>query len=147
MTLAQETSLSAERADAILGRHETGVLSLAQESDPYSIPVSYGYDPDSREFYLRLVSTPESEKRTYRASSPRARLVVYEEADPVYRSVVAAGTVLPDGFAVPPESFARGVPATVVPLSETTVEPEEIASAYSSGAYTDLASRHEELFE
>jgi carbonic anhydrase/acetyltransferase-like protein (isoleucine patch superfamily) len=63
------------------------------------------------------------------------------------RSVVAAGTVLPDGFAVPPESFARGVPATVVPLSETTVEPEEIASAYSSGAYTDLASRHEELFE
>jgi len=93
MTLAQETSLSAERADAILGRHETGVLSLAQESDPYSIPVSYGYDPDSREFYLRLVSTPESEKRTYLASSPRARLVVYEEADPVYRSVVAAGVL------------------------------------------------------
>ncbi|WP_440989004.1 gamma carbonic anhydrase family protein [Haloarchaeobius baliensis] len=63
------------------------------------------------------------------------------------RSVVAAGTVLPDGFAVPAESFARGVPATVVPLSETSVDPEEIATAYSSGAYTDLASRHEELFE
>ncbi|WP_435346257.1 gamma carbonic anhydrase family protein [Haloarchaeobius sp. HRN-SO-5] len=63
------------------------------------------------------------------------------------RSIVAAGTVLPDGFEVPAESFARGVPATVVPLSETTVDPEEIATAYSSGAYTDLASRHEDLFD
>lgn len=62
-------------------------------------------------------------------------------------SVVAAGTVVPDGFSVPAESFARGVPATVVPLSQTTVDPEEIASAYSSGAYTDLAARHDDVFD
>ena len=63
------------------------------------------------------------------------------------RSIVASGTVVPDDFDVPPESFARGVPATVVPLSETTVDPDEIAAAYSSGAYTDLASRHDDLFD
>ncbi|WP_267640492.1 gamma carbonic anhydrase family protein [Haloarchaeobius amylolyticus] len=63
------------------------------------------------------------------------------------RTIVASGTVVPDGFTIPAESFVRGVPAEVVPLSETTVDPEEIADAYSSGAYTDLASRHEELFE
>lgn len=91
MTLDQETSLSTEKTDSMLGRHETGVLSLAQEGEPYSIPISYGYDSDNRRFYLRLVSTPESEKRRFLASSPRARIVVYEEDDPVYRSVVAAG--------------------------------------------------------
>ncbi|WP_435333632.1 gamma carbonic anhydrase family protein [Haloarchaeobius sp. TZWWS8] len=62
------------------------------------------------------------------------------------RCIVAAGTVVPDGYTIPDESFVRGVPAEVIPLSETAIDPEEIADAYSSGAYTDLASRHGELF-
>ena len=62
-------------------------------------------------------------------------------------SVVASGTVVPEEYHIPPESFARGVPATVTPLSETTLDPDEIFSAHSSGAYTDLATRHQELFE
>lgn len=93
MTLHQETSLSNEETDAILSRHETGVLSLARENEPYSIPISYGYKAENRRFYLRLVSTLESEKRKFLASSPRARLVVYEENDPVYHSVVTTGTL------------------------------------------------------
>lgn len=93
MTLDQETQLSREKTDSILGRHETGVLSLARENEPYAIPISYGYDTEARRFYLRLVSTPESEKRRFLASSPHARLVVYEEDDPIYRSVVAIGTL------------------------------------------------------
>lgn len=93
MTLDQETQLSREETDSILGRHETGVLSLARESEPYAIPISYGYDTEVRRFYLRLVSTPESEKRRFLASSPHARLVVYEEDDPIYRSVVTIGTL------------------------------------------------------
>lgn len=93
MTLDQETQLSREKTDSILGRHETGVLSLAREDEPYAIPISYGYDAEARRFYLRLVSTPESEKRRFLASSPHARLVVYEEDDPIYRSVVTIGTL------------------------------------------------------
>jgi hypothetical protein len=93
MTLDQETGLSREETDALLARHETGVLALARDDDPYSIPISYGYDSETRRFYLRLVSTPQSEKRAFLASSPRARLVVYEEAEPVYRSAVAIGTL------------------------------------------------------
>ncbi len=93
MSLAQETALSAGETDAILARHETGVLSLARGDEPYAIPISYGFDAGRRRFYLRLVSTPESEKRTFLASTPRARLVVYEEADPIYRSVVAEGAL------------------------------------------------------
>lgn len=62
-------------------------------------------------------------------------------------SVVASGTTVPEGYDIPPESFVRGVPATVTPLSETTLDPEAIFEEHSSGAYTNLAERHDDLFE
>lgn len=97
MSLAQETEMSDSEIDEFLGRHETGVLSLARSDEPYSIPISYGYDADARTFFVRLVSTPDSEKRTFLSSSPKARIVVYEESesDPTstYRSVVVTGTL------------------------------------------------------
>ncbi|WP_135825259.1 gamma carbonic anhydrase family protein [Halorussus ruber] len=62
-------------------------------------------------------------------------------------SIVAAGTVIPDEYEIPPESFARGVPARVTPLSETDVDAAETFEEFSSGEYTDLAGRHGDLFE
>jgi nitroimidazol reductase NimA-like FMN-containing flavoprotein (pyridoxamine 5'-phosphate oxidase superfamily) len=40
-----------------------------------------------------LVSTPDSEKRDFLASDPQARIVVYEEDDDEYVSVVGVGTL------------------------------------------------------
>jgi nitroimidazol reductase NimA-like FMN-containing flavoprotein (pyridoxamine 5'-phosphate oxidase superfamily) len=93
MSLAQETEMSASEIDDFLSDNETGVLSLARSNEPYAIPISYGYDADSRTFYMRLVSTPDSEKREFLSSSPVTRLVVYNEnnAGTRYRSVVAIG--------------------------------------------------------
>lgn len=91
MGLDTQTELSREETDAFLGRHETGVLAMANDDDPYSIPTSYGYDAASQRLYLRLVSTQNSEKRRYLGSSPRARFVVYEDDDPTYRSVLVIG--------------------------------------------------------
>ncbi|MDR5673431.1 pyridoxamine 5'-phosphate oxidase family protein [Halalkaliarchaeum sp. AArc-GB] len=93
MALDQQTEMAPDEIEELLGRHETAVLSLANADEPYAIPISYGYDPDSNRFYFRLVSTPESEKRAFLTSSPRARIVVYEELEPTYRSVVADGTL------------------------------------------------------
>jgi hypothetical protein len=93
MPVDQERSLSKEETNSFLGRHETGVLSLARDGEPYSVPMSYGYDPERRRFYFRVVSAPESEKRRFLTSNPQARLVVYEEDGPIYRSVVATGTL------------------------------------------------------
>ncbi|AHG01509.1 pyridoxamine 5-phosphate oxidase (plasmid) [Halostagnicola larsenii XH-48] len=107
MAIDQETAMTDEAIDAFLGAHETGVLSLAREDDPYAIPISYGYDDTDRVVYLRLVSTPESEKRQFLDSSPAARLVVYDEQDETYRSVVAIGVL----ESIPP----------------TTLTPEQIA--------------------
>lgn len=93
MTVDQQSKLSSEQTDALLSNNETGVLSLANENEPYAIPISYGYDAQNRRFYLRLVSTPESEKRQFLASSPETRLVVCEDDGETYESVVARGTL------------------------------------------------------
>lgn len=63
------------------------------------------------------------------------------------RSIVAMGTVVPPGYDVPPDSFVRGMPATVTPLDETTIDAESVFEAFSSGDYANLAARHEDLFE
>lgn len=105
MTLAQETEMAPPEIDSFLGEHETGVLSLARNEHPYSIPISYGYDTESSIFYFRLVSTPESEKRAFLDSEPDARIVVYDQNDDgtLYESVVASGSleeIDPDSLAV-----------------------------------------------
>lgn len=94
MAIDRRTEMSAGETETFLGAHETGVLSLARTDEPYAIPVSYGYDTSARQFYLRLVSTPESEKRAFLASDPNARFVVYEDEGGTYRSVVANGTLV-----------------------------------------------------
>ncbi len=91
MAIDRRTEMADDETDAFLGRHETGVLALARTDEPYAIPISYGYDADDRQFYLRLVSTPDSEKRRFLASAPAARIVVYEQDDDVYRSAIAIG--------------------------------------------------------
>jgi len=93
MAIEQENEMTDAEIDDFLSRHETGVLSLARTDEPYAIPISYGYDDDNREFYMRLVSTPESEKRQFLESSPEARLVVYDERESSYRSIIATGSL------------------------------------------------------
>jgi carbonic anhydrase/acetyltransferase-like protein (isoleucine patch superfamily) len=61
-------------------------------------------------------------------------------------SIVASGTVVPAGYEVPAQSFVRGMPASVTPLSETTIDPDAVFEAYHTGDYTNLAQRHEDLF-
>jgi len=61
-------------------------------------------------------------------------------------SIVAMGTVVPPGYEVPPESFVRGMPASVTPLGETTIDPESVFEAFNSGDYANLAARHDALF-
>ncbi|PSP34372.1 gamma carbonic anhydrase family protein [Halobacteriales archaeon QH_10_67_22] len=61
-------------------------------------------------------------------------------------SIVAMGTVVPPGYEVPPDSFVRGMPASVTPLEEATIDPDAVFEAFSSGDYANLAQRHDELF-
>lgn len=147
MTLAQETEMSPDELDGFLGRQESGVLSLVRDGDPYSIPISYGYDPSSRSFFLRLVSTHDSEKQAWLEESPSASLVVYEESEDgtAYRSVVANGhldELSPDELSV---EDVRQYGTATRPLFEIwdsekdeleinlyTFEPEELTGRHTS---------------
>jgi len=62
-------------------------------------------------------------------------------------SLVAMGTVIPSGYEVPPDSFVRGTPARVTPLSETDIDPESVFEDFASGDYAHLVDGHEELFD
>jgi len=92
MTHAEDAEMSPAEIDAFLDRTRTGVISLAREGEPYAVPISYGYDTDDRTFYVRLVSTPGSRKRSFLDSSPAATLVVSEAGNNgTHRSVLATG--------------------------------------------------------
>jgi nitroimidazol reductase NimA-like FMN-containing flavoprotein (pyridoxamine 5'-phosphate oxidase superfamily) len=95
MSPATEAKMGPEEIDEFIATRETGVLTLARENEPYSIPISYGYNATDRTFYMRLVSTPESEKRAFLSSSPTVRLVIYDGTDDesMYWSVVAKGAL------------------------------------------------------
>ena len=108
MATNSEVEMTDAEVDAFLSRHETGVLSLARDETPYAIPISYGFDEESRDAFLRLVSTPDSEKREFLASDPKARIVVYEEEGDEYGSVVGVGTLRRvDLDALTPETIAQ----------------------------------------
>lgn len=62
------------------------------------------------------------------------------------RSLVAPNAVIPQGRAIPSESIVRGVPARVTPVSETEYDIEELLGAYAARDYSDLVSRHDQLF-
>lgn len=85
--------MDAAEIDDYLADGGTGVLSLARGDDPYSIPVSFGYDDAARAFYLRLGFGDAAAKRPFLEASSQARLVVYD-GDPEVRSVVAAGDLI-----------------------------------------------------
>ncbi len=95
MSLAKETEMGQTEINEFVGGRETGVLSMARDNEPHSIPISYGYEASTGTFYMRLVSTAESEKRKFLGSSPDVRLVIYDGTDDqsVYQSVVANGTL------------------------------------------------------
>ncbi|ELY60834.1 pyridoxamine 5'-phosphate oxidase family protein [Natronococcus jeotgali] len=83
--------LSADEMNEFLGRGGIGVLSFGRGADeaPFSIPVSYGYNPDEAAFYYRLSMTEESEKADLVDRS--VSFVAHRETDEGWRSVVADG--------------------------------------------------------
>ncbi|WP_135304638.1 pyridoxamine 5'-phosphate oxidase family protein [Haloarcula amylovorans] len=77
--------------DAFLDNGGTGVLSLSTDADeaPHTVPVSYGYDAETRTFYFRL-SVGAKRSKPDLADHP-VSFVVHREEDDRWRSVVANG--------------------------------------------------------
>lgn len=80
-----------EEIAAFLTRQGHGVLSFAGD-EPYSLPISFGYDVLENRCIFQLVFHDESTKRERIEASPRVTLVSYEWRDPDdWRSVIVVG--------------------------------------------------------
>lgn len=102
--------------ETFLGTEGTGVLALARDDDSYAIPVSYGFDPTDDTFYLRLAFHEDSEKRAYLGPSRTVTLVVADETDEGWRSVLARGHLRETGEAAIDSSVAEAIRRVNIPF-------------------------------
>lgn len=145
MSYDEPAEMDSEERDEFLGNGGTGVMSFSTEPDtpPHSIPVSYGYDATEANFYFRLAVGPESGK-----GDPTERtvsIVIYDETDDTWRSVVASGQLeATDEKAIATETLAGfervqipivdifGRPSKDVPFKFYRLVPDEITTRKES---------------
>jgi hypothetical protein len=77
--------------DAYLSEQGTGILSLADDSEAYAVPISFGYESGRAVFaFWRFRS--DSQKIAFSEATERACLAVYDiESQADWRSVLAFG--------------------------------------------------------
>lgn len=61
--------------DAVLGSAGWGVITLAEDDEPYSIPVSFGYDGEAV-YFVFIRDSPTNAKFEYAEDGKTARLLV-----------------------------------------------------------------------
>ncbi|SDM47751.1 hypothetical protein SAMN04487949_1795 [Halogranum gelatinilyticum] len=89
----RSVTMSDEERDEFLGAGGTGVASFPQADGeaPYSLPVSYGYDPETGGFYFRLAFGPDTSKGDVVTDRTPITFVTHEQTDTGWRSVVVTG--------------------------------------------------------
>lgn len=91
MSRSQRTEMDSLEIADFLETQQTGVLSLAQDDDGYGIPVSFAFDEEELNVYLRLGYGPTSTKRAFVDAVERASFLVYARTDDGWKSVLARG--------------------------------------------------------
>lgn len=81
---------SDEAIEEVLQRESDGVLTLADDDEPYGVPISYGYDGDR--FVFQLSRTEHGRKAAFIGSDAWACFVVYaKQPNRIVESVIATG--------------------------------------------------------
>lgn len=88
---SRSVEMDADEITEFLRARGTAVLSLAEDDEPYAVPVSYGYGDEEGCFYLRLGYREGSEKPSFLEASDYARIVVYDRTPEGWKSVIATG--------------------------------------------------------
>jgi hypothetical protein len=87
------TELDRETVDELLEEAGYGILALAAGDEPYSIPVSFGYD-DEAVYFAFVKDRPSNAKFEFIADGKTARLLVTDiNARFDWRSVAVTGPV------------------------------------------------------
>jgi hypothetical protein len=87
------TEMDENDVDELLNSAGWGVLSLARDDEPYSIPVSFGYDGESV-FFAFVRASPPNTKFDFIEDGATARLLVTDVRDTYdWQSVAVTGPV------------------------------------------------------
>lgn len=98
MTIDRLTEYGVDRMDEgavrdFLSSQRSGVLGLPSDGAPYLLPMSFGFDGESR-LYFTFVVGPDSLKRDLSDRADSARFLVYSAQTPfVWESVLLTGTI------------------------------------------------------
>ncbi|WP_458188213.1 pyridoxamine 5'-phosphate oxidase family protein [Haladaptatus sp. NG-WS-4] len=136
--------MSDDERDEFLGRGGTGVISFSSEPDesPYSLPVSYGFDPDTGEFYFRLALGPDSGKMDV-VGRP-VSFVTYDQTESGWRSVVVTGELADVSEADVDSDVTQGMRHVEIPLVEVfDRSPREVSFSFFHLDPDDVTSRKE----
>jgi hypothetical protein len=134
-----------ELAD-FLGIGGTAVVSFSTTKDhpPYSLPVSYGYDVDSGGFYLRLAFGTGSEKSPVVEAGRPLSLVVHDQTEEGWRSVVATGRLEEVTEAAIDSSVVQAMRRVHIPLVDVFERhPRELTFRFFKLAVDDVSGRKE----
>lgn len=149
MTIEHQVAMSDGDIHDFLAERQTAVMALAGDARPYAVPITYRFSPDEEIFYFRLVYPRGSEKRQFLPDVPESWLVAYEEADPVYASVVAKGQPVEiDEASLTPERVAQ-LGETSRPMFEMwsseradlDIRPYELEARELTGRRIDTSER------
>ena len=89
------TAMSERDIDRLLDQSGYGILSLAVDDEPYSIPVSFGYDDDAC-YFAFIKDSPDNAKFEFIAEGKTARLLVTDiKARFDWQSIAMTGPVEP----------------------------------------------------
>jgi hypothetical protein len=106
--------------------------------------VSYGYDPDSGGFYLRLAFDTESEKDDVVAADRPLSLVVHGQTDDGWRSVVVTGHLEEVTEAAIESEVAQAMRRVHIPLVDVfDRHPRELTFRFFRLVVDELSGRKE----
>ena len=133
-----------EELNEFLGRGGTGVLSFSRGADqpPYSLPVSYGFNEASGDFYFRLAFPADAGKADV-VDAP-VSLVAHAREEDGWRSAVATGRLEELAEEDYDSSALQGMWRVEIPLVDVFErDPREITFRYFRLDPDDLTGRKE----
>lgn len=87
----QGQKMSQEGIEKMLKQEGIGVLSMASEGTPYSIPISFGYD-DDRLYFLLVGHSEQGRKMRFAEWTEEASFLVFNvNSDSGWRSAIVSG--------------------------------------------------------
>lgn len=125
MTRSNTSAMAETEIVDFLANEGTGVLSLASENESYSIPVSYGYDPDESVFYMQLEVSESGRKPRFIKATEKASFVVYNQTEGIWKSVVARGMLKPVSVEQVDHEIVKGLQRADAPLAAIFEEDEK----------------------